>query len=107
MNLIDSHYKNVSANFGYEVLPPETFINQLGYAFMNSPDTHAKANALLSMNVQNYANSSNVYDSMGDCYLAQQDSIKALEFFTKALEVGENDYSQEKIDMLKENLKIE
>ncbi len=42
---------------------------------------------------------------MGDCYLAQQDSIKALVFFTKALEVGHNDYSQEKIDMLKQKLK--
>lgn len=107
INLIDSHYMNVSTNFGYEVLPPESFINQLGYAFMNSPDTHAKANALLSMNVQNYPNSSNVYDSMGDCYLAQKDSLKALEFFTKALKVGDNDFSQEKIDMLKENLKNE
>jgi len=106
INLIDSHYKNVSTNFGYEVLPPESFINQIGYAFIESPDTHAKANALFSMNVQNYPNSSNVYDSMGDCYLVQKDSLKALEFFTKALEVGDNDFSQEKIDMLKEHLKL-
>ncbi|MGB5316463.1 MAG: alpha/beta hydrolase-fold protein [Robiginitalea sp.] len=105
MSLIHSHYENVSANFGYKVLPPESFINQLGYAFIDNPKTQDKANALFSMNVQNYPNSSNVYDSMGDCYLAQQDSVKALELFKKALEVGENDYSQEKIDMLTENLK--
>ena len=107
ITLIDSHYKKVSANFGYEVLPPESFINQLGYAFMDRPDTHAWANALFSMNVQNYPNSSNVYDSMGDCFLVQQDSLKALEFFTKALKVGDNDFSQEKIDMLKEHLKLD
>lgn len=105
MSLIHSHYENVSANFGYKVLPPESFINQLGYAFIDNPKTQDKANALFSMNVQNYPNSSNVYDSMGDCYLAQQDSVKALELFKKALEVGENDYSQEKIEMLTENLK--
>ncbi len=105
MSLIHSHYENVSANFGYKVLPPESFINQLGYAFIDNPKTQDKANALFSMNVKNYPNSSNVYDSMGDCYLAQQDSVKALELFKKALEVGENDYSQEKIDMLTENLK--
>jgi predicted alpha/beta superfamily hydrolase len=109
INFIDAHYKNVSTIFGYEVPPPESFINQLGYAFMNSPDTHDKANALFSMNVQNYPNSSNVYDSMGDCYLAQKDSLKALEFFTKAVNVGDIEivgFSQEKIETLKEHLKL-
>ncbi len=105
ISMIDSHYKNVSAHFGYETLPAESFINSLGYGFM-SDNQLEKANTLFKLNIQNYPNSSNVYDSMGDCYLAQQDSIKALEFFTKALEVGTNEYSQEKIDMLKENLKI-
>lgn len=83
LNLINSHYKNVSIKFGYKVLPPESFINQLGYAFNGNPNTQNKANALFSLNVQNYPNSSNAYDSMGDCYLAQQDSIKALEFLPK------------------------
>jgi predicted alpha/beta superfamily hydrolase len=107
MDLIESHYKKVSDHFGYEVLPPESFINGLGYAFLDDPDTHDKSEALFSMNVKNFPESSNVYDSMGDCYLAQKDSLKALEFFTKALEVGENDFSQEKIDMLKTSLNIE
>lgn len=107
MGLIESHYKEVSNHFGYEVLPPESFINGLGYAFLDDPDTHDKSEALFSMNVKNFPTSSNVYDSMGDCYLAQKDSLKALELFTKALEVGENEFSQDKIDMLKTSLKIE
>jgi len=107
LNLIDAHYKNVSYHFGYEVLPPESFINSLGYGFLHEGNKIDIANALFKLNVQNYPNSSNVYDSMGHYYLAQQDSIKALELFTKALEVGSNDFSQEKIDMLKKNLKIE
>ncbi len=44
---------------------------------------------------------------MGDCYLAQQDSLKALEFYNKALEVGHNDFTEEKIDAIMKNLKIE
>lgn len=104
IDLLSSHYKNVSDQFGYQVLPPEQFINSLGYGFMNNsmPD---KASALFDLNIENYPKSSNVYDSRGDCFLAQQDSIKALEYFTMALEVGSNDSSQEKIDMLKEKLK--
>ena len=105
--VINAHYINVSDNFDYEVLPPEQFINSLGYGLMVDPDKLDKAFALFNLNIQNYPTSSNVYDSMGDCYLAQQDSIKALEFFTEALKVGNNEFSQEKIDMLKENLKIE
>jgi len=106
ISMIDSHYKNVSAHFGYETLPNESLINSLGYAFMGNNQLD-KADIMFKLNIKNYPNSSNVYDSMGDCYLAQQDSIKALELFTQALKVGKNDYSQEKIDMLKENLKIE
>lgn len=104
INLLSSHYENVSGHFGYKVLPPEQFINSIGYRFMNNSMLD-KASVLFDLNIQNYPKSSNVYDSRGDCFLVQQDSIKALEYFTKALEVGENDYSQEKIDMLKENLK--
>jgi len=103
IDLLSSHYKNVSDQFGYQVLPPEQFINSMGYRFMDNsmPD---KASALFDLNIENYPKSSNVYDSRGDCFLAQQDSIKALEYFTKALEVGSNDFSQEKIDMLNEKL---
>jgi len=100
---LNSHYKNVSGRFGYPVLPPEQFINSLGYGFMNN-SMPGKAAALFDLNIQNYPKSSNVYDSRGDCFLAQKDSTKALEYFTKALEVGSNDYSQEKIDMLNEKL---
>lgn len=107
LQLIDAHYKNVSDHFGYEVLPPESLINSYGYGFLGESNKMHLSNALFKLNMQNYPNSSNVYDSMGDYHLADQDSIKALELFTKALEIGGNNTSQEKIDMLKKNLKIE
>lgn len=104
INLVNSHYENVSNRIGSKVLPPEQFINSIGYGLMDN-NLLDKASALFDLNIQNYPKSSNVYDSRGDCYLVQQDSIKALEYFTRALEVGNNDYSQEKIDMLKQKLK--
>ena len=106
LGLINSHFAKVSDKFGYLVLPPEQFINSIGYGFMNN-DMLDKASSLFDLNIQNYPESSNVYDSRGDCFLAQQDSITALKYFTKAMEVGDNNFSQEKIDMLKENLNIE
>lgn len=104
INLVNSHYENVSNRIGSKVLPPEQFINSIGYGLMDN-NLLDKASALFDLNIQNYPKSSNVYDSRGYCYLVQQDSIKALEYFTRALEVGNNDYSQEKIDMLKQKLK--
>ena len=113
LNLLEAHYKMVSNNFGYTVLPSESLINDLGYYFYDDPKTQDKAHALFNLNIRNYPNSPNVYDSMGDYYLAQRDTLKALEFFTKALEVVKNEftqnneYTQEKIDMLKKNFKGE
>lgn len=103
-NTIESHYKKVSGHFGYDVLPNEGFMNSLGYGFM-TPDKFDLSYAALQMNIENYPNSSNVYDSMGDYYLATKDSVKALELFSKAIEVGPSPVSQEKIDMLTKSLK--
>ena len=99
INLLTSHYENVSNHFGYKVLPPEQFINSLGYWLMSEmPD---KAYALLNLNIQNYPNSVNVFDSMGDYYLSQSDTLNAIEHFTKALEIGDSPISKEKLEKLK------
>ena len=75
-------------------------VNSLGYSFMNN-DKMDLSFAALDLNIKNYPNSSNVYDSMGDYFLAVKDSAKALESFEKAIAVGPNNFSQKKIDMLK------
>ena len=100
VSAIETHYKTISNNFGYEVIPDEEMVNSLGYNFMQSEKLDLSF-AAFDLNIKNYPNSSNVYDSMGDYFLAAKDSVKALESFEKALQVGPNDFSQEKIDMLK------
>jgi tetratricopeptide (TPR) repeat protein len=94
---LDSHFKKVSEHFGYEVLPPEPTINSLGYNFMQSkPDF---AYALFDLNIRNYPQSANVFDSMGDYYLAQSDTLKAIEHFKKAIDKGSS-FTKEKLDAL-------
>jgi predicted alpha/beta superfamily hydrolase len=100
---LDAHYDNVSQEIGFEILPDEMLINGLGYYFMNENKLE-KAAIFFDLNIKNYPESSNVYDSRGDCYLAAGDSTKALAYFKKSLEVGPNDFSQEKIDMLEDSL---
>lgn len=99
LDTINSHYKNVSHHFGYEVLPPEGFINALGYDFLTTkPDL---AFSMFNLNIQNFPNSSNVFDSMGDYYLAQADTLNAIESFAKAVEIDGFEISKEKLENLK------
>lgn len=98
------HFEEVSKRFGYNVFPPENSINNLGYHYLNNkmPD---KAIAFFDLNVKNYPNSSNVFDSRGDFYLEQKDTVKALENFRKALELNDLNIYREKIEQLKLSIK--
>jgi len=102
--VVKSHYENVSQKMGYEITPDEGGINRLGNHYMWAKNLDLAA-ALFDLNIANFPNSNNVYDSRGDCYLAAGDSLKALEFYRKALETGNNDYSQKKIDRISNALK--
>ena len=67
LNLINSHYVNISDQFGYEVIPPE---------------------------------SAKVFESMGDYYLFQSDTLNAIKEFKNGLEIGENNTLKEKLKKL-------
>ena len=53
------------------------------------------------MNVKNYPNSYNVYDSMGDYYSAVSNKEKAIEYFEKALTLRDNPETKGKLEKLK------
>ena len=50
--------------------------------------------------IDKHPGSANVYDSMGDYCLAQTDTLKAIDNFSKALELGDNPITREKLDQL-------
>jgi len=99
LRALEEHYEQVSTHFGYLVLPGEPAVNSLAYNLMNSekPDM---ARAMFLLNIQNYPESANVYDSMGDFYLNQEDTLQAAEQFRKALELGDNPITKEKLSQL-------
>ncbi|MCL6294345.1 alpha/beta hydrolase-fold protein [Jejuia spongiicola] len=98
---VTKHYENVSTKMGYSILPPEDLINQMGYGSMNQK-MNKKALAFFKMNVKNYPNKSNVYDSLGDYYSSVKETKKAIKAYEKALSTGGgNNYSKEKLDKLK------
>lgn len=98
---LDEHYGLVSKHFGYMVLPPEPDVNSLAYNFMNT-NKPIIARAMFEMNIRNYPESANVYDSMGDFYLNQSDTLQAMEQFRKALELGANPFTKDKLSQLEQ-----
>jgi predicted alpha/beta superfamily hydrolase len=80
------HYDKVSKETGYKNAPPEAFINYLGYDAL-SKKQYNRAEALLKLNIENYPNSNNVYDSYADFLVAKQDSMNAVTYYKKALAI--------------------
>ena len=99
MNLINSHYANISEKFGYKVIPPERFINSIANDFMYSKMPE-KVYALLNLNIKNYPKSASAVESLGDYYLSQSDTLNAIKEFKNGLKIGENKTLKEKLEKL-------
>jgi predicted alpha/beta superfamily hydrolase len=93
------HYQTVSKEFGYKVPPPEMQINGLGYNAL-SQKQYAKAAALFEMNIENFPESGNVYDSYADLLIAQKDTVKAIANYQKAFEKTKSEETKQKLDQL-------
>ena len=64
----------------------ETYINDLGYRFLNTDDKNNEALKLFKLNIELYPNSWNTYDSYGECLLKVGDTISAIKAYEKSLE---------------------
>lgn len=90
---IEKHFETVSDKMGYKTPPSENLVNSLGYETMGQKKLD-QAEYFFKMNVKNYPESFNVYDSLGDYYAAINDKPNAILNYKKALTL--NDYSETK-----------
>jgi predicted alpha/beta superfamily hydrolase len=97
--LVSDHYKKISQEMGYEVLPPERYVNNLGYGFLQAKQNE-KAYAFFKLNIDNYPKSGNAFDSMGDYYIDMNDKEKAGDYFKKALTLFNNPDTKSKLEKL-------
>lgn len=98
--LIKAHFINISTQLGYIVLPPEGIVNSLGYYIMRKGHLD-KAEEVFKLNIENYPDSYNAYDSMGDLYASKEDIDKAIENYKKALAINDNQETRDKLEKLK------
>lgn len=82
---LGQHYQSVSMMLGYEQLSRKQYPQAYNY---------------FKANVTNYPHSFNVYDSLGDYYLAIGDNSQAATAFRKALSLEENGATRKKLAAL-------
>jgi predicted alpha/beta superfamily hydrolase len=86
---IEKHYDDVSKHLGYKVAVPENTINVYAYQSLSKKDMDL-AGYLFKLNVANYPQSPNVYDSLGDYYEANGDNKNAIASYEKTLILDKN-----------------
>lgn len=104
LNKYQSHYANLSKKMGYTLKPDENEINSMGYNFL-STKVYKTAESLFRLNIVNYPESSNVYDSYADYLIAIDDKANAIIQLKKALALKENEISRKKLTELENDKK--
>lgn len=99
VNKFQKHFATLSKEFGYEIKPDEGLVNGMGYQALEQK-YYKKAESFFKMNVENYPESFNVYDSYGDYFVAKKDTSKAVELFKKTLTIKENTETRKKLEEL-------
>jgi len=86
---IESHYKRLTARFGYPILIPEAFMNRAGYDLLNA-NRIDEAIAVFRKNVDTYPNSANTYDSLAEAYEKAGQLKRSIENYEKAFKMAES-----------------
>lgn len=100
LDALKSGYKQISKSMGYEILPSESIINSMGYAFLRA-DKLASAYLFFQMNQKNHPDSFNVYDALGDYHAAKGEKEEAKKYYTKALSILDYPDTVDKLKALK------
>lgn len=97
------HFKKVSERIGIEIIPPEEFVNTMGIILLNKIEKVDMAIEAFKINVSNYAESFNVYDSLAEAYMVKGDKELAIKNYEKSLELNpKNENAKEQLKKIKE-----
>lgn len=104
-DLLD-HFMEISEKLSYTIFPPENLINRLGYTYLQSRNEEEKSQALefFILNTENYPDSSNAFDSLGEAYEELGNLDQALANYEKSLHLNpKNEHAKMKVENLKNN----
>lgn len=101
VDLIVKFYQKRSEQNGFQELPPEQLINEMGYNYLNAPNKLDESIKFFELNTTNYPTSFNAFDSLGDGYSAKGYKEKAIVAYKKSIEINPNvEETQKKLKAL-------
>lgn len=90
-------YQKRSEQNGFQELPPEQQINDMGYKFLNTPNKLDEAIKFFELNTKNYPASFNAYDSLAEAYLKAGNKELAKTNYKKSLELNPKNENATKV----------
>lgn len=103
---LTQHFQSISQRLTWDIRPPEYLVNRIGYRMIQSRYESEKSNALafFILNTENFPNSFNAFDSLGETYEALGDKENAIKNYKKSLELNPgNEHAIMKIKSLKKD----
>jgi predicted alpha/beta superfamily hydrolase len=103
---LTQHFQTLSKRLSYDLNPPEALVNRVGYRMLQSRNEDDKSKALefFILNAENYPDSFNAFDSLGEAYEALGDKGNAVNNYGKSLELNPgNEHAIMKIESLKKS----
>ena len=97
------HFQSISQRLSWNFKPPERLVNRIAYRMQRSRNENDKPKALefFILNTENFSNSFNAYDSLGETYEVSGNKKKAIENYKKALELNpKSEHARLKIESL-------
>jgi tetratricopeptide (TPR) repeat protein len=98
------HFQDISQRLSWTVNPPESLVNRLGYGMLQRSNEVEKSKAIefFQLNTENYPDSYNAFDSLGEAYELLGDTEKAIENYEKSISLNpNNEHAKMKVESLK------
>ncbi|WP_298425073.1 alpha/beta hydrolase-fold protein [uncultured Kordia sp.] len=93
---VENYYKRLSKGFGVEIRPDEGYVNSIGVILLRKKQ-FKKAAQFFNLNIKNYPESFNAYESIGDLYLATGNKEKAIKNYKKAISLNDDVFLKAKL----------
>ena len=100
---LTGQFQSLSQRLSYDFRPPEYLVNRIGYRMLQSRDEAEKSRALafFILNTENYPDSFNAFDSLGEAYEALGERENALSNYKRSLELNPgNGHARTKLESL-------
>jgi predicted alpha/beta superfamily hydrolase len=87
---INNHFGKASRELGFEILPPEEIVSEIGYQLLYSGHVE-RAIGCFRLNESNYPTSVNVFSALGEAYEAKGDKHAARTNYLQVLKLSPKD----------------